>query len=38
MADNIYVLSLGEITASGRREDFEGDLHEQVRSWLGVNF
>jgi branched-chain amino acid transport system ATP-binding protein len=38
MADNIYVLSLGEITASGRREDFEGDLHEQVKSWLGVNF
>ncbi len=38
MADNIYVLSLGEITASGQREDFEGDLHEQVKSWLGVNF
>jgi branched-chain amino acid transport system ATP-binding protein len=34
----IYVLSLGEITAHGRREDFEGDLHEQVKSWLGVNF
>lgn len=38
MAEYIYVLSLGEITAEGRREDFEGDLHEQVKSWLGVNF
>ncbi len=38
MADYVYVLSLGEITAEGRREDFEGDLHEQVKSWLGVNF
>lgn len=38
MAEYIYVLSLGEITAQGRREDFEGDLHEQVKSWLGVNF
>lgn len=38
MAEYIYVLSLGEITAQGRREDFEGDLHEQVKFWLGVNF
>jgi branched-chain amino acid transport system ATP-binding protein len=38
MAEYVYVLSLGEITAQGRREDFEGDLHEQVKSWLGVNF
>ncbi|MFN7085734.1 MAG: ABC transporter ATP-binding protein [Burkholderiales bacterium] len=38
MAEYIYVLSLGEITAEGRREDFEGDLHEQVKAWLGVNF
>lgn len=38
MADFVYVLSLGEITASGKRADFEGDLHEQVKSWLGVNF
>jgi branched-chain amino acid transport system ATP-binding protein len=38
LSQYIYVLSLGEITAEGRREDFEGDLHEQVRSWLGVNF
>jgi len=38
MSEYIYVLSLGEITAEGRREDFAGDLHEQVKSWLGVNF
>ncbi|MGH7069109.1 MAG: ABC transporter ATP-binding protein [Acetobacteraceae bacterium] len=38
MASHIYVLSLGEITASGRREEFQGDLHEQVRAWLGVSF
>lgn len=38
MASTIYVLSLGEITAHGAREDFEGDLHEQVKAWLGVNF
>jgi len=38
MSEYIYVLSLGEITAHGRREDFQGDLHEQVKSWLGVNF
>lgn len=34
----IYVLSLGEITAEGRPEAFEGDLHDQVRAWLGINF
>lgn len=33
-----YVLSLGRITASGERAAFEGDLHEQVRQWLGINF
>ena len=38
LSQYIYVLSLGEVTAEGDREDFEGDLHEQVRSWLGVNF
>lgn len=38
MSEYIYVMSLGEITAEGRRSDFEGDLHEQVKSWLGVNF
>jgi len=38
MSEYVYVLSLGEIAARGRREDFEGDLHAQVRAWLGVNF
>jgi branched-chain amino acid transport system ATP-binding protein len=38
MSDYVYVLSLGEITARGRREEFEGDLHEQVKAWLGVSF
>lgn len=38
MSDHIYVLSLGEITASGSPEDFKGDLHAQVREWLGINF
>jgi branched-chain amino acid transport system ATP-binding protein len=38
MSDRIHVLSLGRITASGRQEDFQGDLHEQVKQWLGLNF
>ena len=38
MSQRIYVLSLGEITASGAPEDFQGNLHEQVKSWLGINF
>ncbi len=38
MSDRIHVLSLGRITASGGREDFAGDLHEQVRQWLGLDF
>lgn len=38
MSEYVYVLSLGEIAASGRREDFQGDLHAQVKAWLGVNF
>jgi ABC-type branched-subunit amino acid transport system ATPase component len=38
MSDRIHVLSLGHITASGGREDFQGDLHEQVRQWLGLDF
>ncbi|HET7403408.1 MAG TPA: ABC transporter ATP-binding protein [Usitatibacter sp.] len=38
MSDRVHVLSLGRITASGGREDFEGDLHEQVRQWLGLDF
>ena len=38
MSDSIHVLSLGRVTASGGREDFQGDLHEQVRQWLGLDF
>ncbi len=38
MSEYIYVLTLGEIGAEGERADFEGDLHEQVKTWLGVNF
>ena len=38
MSDRIHVLSLGRITAAGLRADFEGDLHEQVRQWLGLDF
>lgn len=36
MSDHIYVLSLGEITVNGAPAEFEGDLHAQVREWLGV--
>ena len=38
MSDHIYVLSLGRIVAAGPREDFESDLHEQVKQWLGLNY
>lgn len=38
MSSYIYVLSLGEITAQGKPEDFAGDLHAQVKAWLGINF
>ena len=38
MSHRIHVLSLGRITASGGREAFQGDLHEQVRQWLGLDF
>jgi branched-chain amino acid transport system ATP-binding protein len=38
MASYIYVLSLGEIAAEGNPDAFAGDLHEQVKGWLGINF
>jgi branched-chain amino acid transport system ATP-binding protein len=38
MSRHVYVLSLGEIVAEGPPEVFLGDLHEQVKSWLGINF
>jgi len=37
MARQIYVLSLGEISAEGRASDFNGDLHQHVRMWLGID-
>src|SRR5262245_43279244 len=36
MSDRIHVLSLGRITASGGREDIQGDLHDQGRQWHGL--
>ena len=38
MSDRIHVLSLGRVTASGGREDFQGDLHRLVQEWLGIHF
>jgi branched-chain amino acid transport system ATP-binding protein len=38
MASHVYVLSLGEIAAKGPSEEFRGDLHEQVKGWLGIHF
>lgn len=38
MSDRICVLSLGRITAEGTPADFQGDLHQQVQEWLGLNF
>jgi ABC-type branched-subunit amino acid transport system ATPase component len=38
MSDRICVLSLGKITAEGTPADFQGDLHQQVQEWLGLNF
>jgi branched-chain amino acid transport system ATP-binding protein len=38
MSAYIYVMSLGQITAEGRPQAFAGDLHEQVKAWLGINF
>jgi branched-chain amino acid transport system ATP-binding protein len=38
MSSYIYVLSLGEITARGTPDAFTGDLHDQVKAWLGIQF
>jgi branched-chain amino acid transport system ATP-binding protein len=35
--DYIYVLSLGRIAGEGTHEDFEQDLHGQVKEWLGIS-
>lgn len=38
MSDEISVLSLGTIAVTGKSEEFQGDLHQQVRQWLGLNY
>ena len=38
MADRICVLSLGRVTAEGDAAEFQGNLHEQVQDWLGLQF
>ncbi len=38
LSDYTYVLSLGEVTGEGAREHFLGDMHEQVKTWLGLNY
>jgi branched-chain amino acid transport system ATP-binding protein len=38
MSKYLYVLSLGKITSSGPQDMFTGDLHGQVKEWLGLNF
>jgi branched-chain amino acid transport system ATP-binding protein len=38
MSDQVVVLSLGRVTASGPAAQFQGDLHQQVQEWLGLKF
>jgi ABC-type branched-subunit amino acid transport system ATPase component len=38
MSQYLYVLSLGKISASGPQSQFTGNLHEQVKEWLGINY
>lgn len=38
LSDYTYVLSLGEVTGEGPREHFMGDMHAQVKTWLGLNY
>ena len=38
MSDQVAVLSLGRVTASGPAAQFQGDLHQQVQEWLGLKF
>ena len=38
MADRICVLSLGRVSAEGDAAEFQGNLHEQVQEWLGLQF
>jgi branched-chain amino acid transport system ATP-binding protein len=34
IADEVYVLELGQVKACGKRDEFEGQLGDLVRSWL----
>ena len=34
IADEVYVLDLGQVKAYGKRDEFEGQLGDLVRSWL----
>ncbi len=36
LSDYVYVLSLGEVSAEGTRSEFQGDMIEQVRGWMGL--
>ena len=38
VSDYTYVLNLGQVSAQGPQAEFTGDLHEQVRGWLGLDF
>lgn len=37
LSDYVYVLSLGEVSAQGPREEFQGDMFAQVREWMGLS-
>lgn len=37
LSDYVYVLSLGEVSAHGPREEFQGDMFIQVREWMGLS-
>ena len=36
MAGKVYVLTLGQVSAEGTGSDFQSNLHEHVRDWLGI--
>lgn len=38
VANFIYVLTLGTVSAEGESEHFRTDLHGQVKEWLGINY
>lgn len=36
LSDYIYVMNMGRITSEGGRDEFKGELTEQVQKWLGL--